>query len=245
MEIITKINRERGWLYFIDKEGDIARCPMAKGKQTVRHLSEKVMKIGIKRKKGFLYYLDSEGNVCKKQKGKDEEVEEDRNIIENKGKIKDSYCERCGREINHPGRCLPCNYLYKNKAYFPGLRENSEYDLKHNFDIKLVKSLLNEKEFKPISELLDKGVEGESLVDIGNYERDNCGVCGNEFNSKNGKYKICYDCYKFYKKYGGIRSYQTFLIAFGLEDNQESKENYIKFVDDFNKFIDFYFEDEE
>jgi len=166
--------------------------------------------------------------------------------IQEKQIEKEKSCERCGREINHKGRCLPCNYLYKNKTYFPGLRESSEYDLNHNFDINLVKSLLSEKEFEPIFELVDKGIkEKNSLLDIGTYEEGKCGVCGNEFNSKNGKYKVCYDCYKFYKKYGGVRSYQIFLIAFKLEDNQESKENYIKFVDDFNKFVDVFFEDDE
>ena len=60
------------------------------------------------------------------------------NMEENKNNL----CERCGREINHKGRCLPCNYLYKHKKYLPGLRENPDYDVNHGIDTNMVKDLI-------------------------------------------------------------------------------------------------------
>ncbi|MBS3155406.1 hypothetical protein J4404_02820 [Candidatus Woesearchaeota archaeon] len=55
---------------------------------------------------------------------------------------KASFCERCSREINHKGRCLPCNYLYKHRKYFPGLMENPDYDIKQGIDTNMVKDLV-------------------------------------------------------------------------------------------------------
>ena len=159
---------------------------------------------------------------------------------------KNKSCERCGREINHVGRCLPCNYLYKHKAYFSGLRESEEYDKKHSFDIDEVKKIIEEKKLK--TPKIDKiNAKEEFKIKSGiakDIQENECGVCGNKFDSQNGKYKICKECYVFYKKYGGVRSYQVFLIAFKLNDCMESKENYIQFVDNFNKFVDFYFKEE-
>ena len=62
---IAKIEREKGYIYFLDSDGDISRCPMAKGGQTFKHLKEKVSKLGIKKEKECLYYLDREGNLLK------------------------------------------------------------------------------------------------------------------------------------------------------------------------------------
>jgi len=59
---------------------------------------------------------------------------------------KASFCERCSREINHKGRCLPCNYLYKHRKYFPGLMENPDYDIKQGIDTNMVKDLVEKKE---------------------------------------------------------------------------------------------------
>lgn len=62
---IAKIKREKGYLYFLDADGDISRCPMYKRKQDFKFLKEKVAKLGIKREKGYLYHIDREGYLCK------------------------------------------------------------------------------------------------------------------------------------------------------------------------------------
>src|SRR3990167_2972466 len=53
-------------------------------------------------------------------------------------------CERCGRLIKQRGKCLPCNYLYKHKKYFRGLKESPDYDLSHGIDPNFVKEIINE-----------------------------------------------------------------------------------------------------
>ena len=60
----TGINREGGYLYFIDKEGDISRVKMARGRKG-RGSPEKVKKAGIKRETGYLYFIDKQGDICK------------------------------------------------------------------------------------------------------------------------------------------------------------------------------------
>jgi len=60
------VKKEKGWLYFVDKNGDVSRAKMArggrkKGKQKV----EKVAKIGVKKVGGYLYFLDKGGDVSR------------------------------------------------------------------------------------------------------------------------------------------------------------------------------------
>jgi len=60
------VKKEKGWLYFVDKNGDVSRAKMArggrkKGKQKV----EKVAKVGVKKVGGYLYFLDKGGDVSR------------------------------------------------------------------------------------------------------------------------------------------------------------------------------------
>ena len=58
------VKREKGFLYYIDKQGDVSRAKMARGNEKGGS-PEKVAKVGIKREKGYLYYLDKEGDVSR------------------------------------------------------------------------------------------------------------------------------------------------------------------------------------
>jgi len=58
------VKREDGFLYFIDKQGDISRAKMARGGKKGGK-SQKVSKVGIKKEKGFLYFLDKQGDVSR------------------------------------------------------------------------------------------------------------------------------------------------------------------------------------
>lgn len=67
-EKVTKagVRKEKGWLYFIDKSGDVSRAKMArggrkKGKQKV----EKVAKVSVKKASGYLYFVDKSGDVSR------------------------------------------------------------------------------------------------------------------------------------------------------------------------------------
>jgi hypothetical protein len=56
----SKINREDGYLYYIDKDGDISRIKMSqKGKP------EKVMTLNIRKEMDYLYYIDKDGHICR------------------------------------------------------------------------------------------------------------------------------------------------------------------------------------
>ena len=56
------VKREKGFLYYIDKQGDVSCAKMARGGKKGGG-SKKVAKCGIKRKVGYPYFLDKCGDV--------------------------------------------------------------------------------------------------------------------------------------------------------------------------------------
>ncbi|MDD2773628.1 MAG: hypothetical protein PHP45_08020 [Elusimicrobiales bacterium] len=58
------VKREDGFLYYIDKDGDISRAKMARGGKKGGK-PQKVLKCGVKKDKGYLYYLDKKGDVSR------------------------------------------------------------------------------------------------------------------------------------------------------------------------------------
>ncbi len=59
------VKREDGYLYFIDKQGDVSKAKMARGKKKPTSKPAKVAKVGIKKQKGYLYFLDKSGDVSR------------------------------------------------------------------------------------------------------------------------------------------------------------------------------------
>jgi hypothetical protein len=57
------VKRTSGYLYFVNKKGDVARVQMARSGKKTSKKQEVVAKCGIKRKEGHLYYVDKKGNV--------------------------------------------------------------------------------------------------------------------------------------------------------------------------------------
>ena len=57
------VKKEKGYLYFVDKRGDVARAKMARGKKKGKGKIEVVAKAGVKKKKGFLYFIDKKGDI--------------------------------------------------------------------------------------------------------------------------------------------------------------------------------------
>ena len=60
----TGVKRADGYLYFIDKQGDVSRAKMARGGKKGGK-PEKVSKAGVKKEKGYLYFLDKQGDVAR------------------------------------------------------------------------------------------------------------------------------------------------------------------------------------
>ncbi|MFH1128403.1 MAG: hypothetical protein WAW67_05510 [Candidatus Omnitrophota bacterium] len=56
------IKREKGYLYYLDKQGDVSCAKMARGSKKGGS-PKKVEKCGIKREKGYLYFIDKQGDV--------------------------------------------------------------------------------------------------------------------------------------------------------------------------------------
>jgi len=56
------VKRQKGFLYYIDKQGDVSCAKMARGAKKGGS-PKKVAKCGIKRKEGYLYFLDKQGDV--------------------------------------------------------------------------------------------------------------------------------------------------------------------------------------
>lgn len=58
------INRDEGFLYFIDKDGDVSKVKMARGGKR-GGTPVKVSQQGIEKEKGYLYFLDKEGDISR------------------------------------------------------------------------------------------------------------------------------------------------------------------------------------
>lgn len=60
----TGIKREKGFLYFLDKKGNVAKVAMKRAGKKADKKQTVVAKTGIKRKTGYLYFIDKKGNVA-------------------------------------------------------------------------------------------------------------------------------------------------------------------------------------
>ena len=58
------VKRADGFLYYIDKQGDISRAKMARGGKKGGK-AEKVFKLGVKKESGYLYFMDKKGDVSR------------------------------------------------------------------------------------------------------------------------------------------------------------------------------------
>ena len=65
-ETVAKVGvkKEKGMLYFVDKQGDISAATMARGGKA-RKGAKKVAKVGVKKQGGYLYFVDKKGNISR------------------------------------------------------------------------------------------------------------------------------------------------------------------------------------
>ncbi|MBI4041055.1 MAG: hypothetical protein HY390_04225 [Deltaproteobacteria bacterium] len=60
------VKKEKGWLYFLDKKGNVSRAKMVRrGKKSPKKAPEVVCKCGVKREDGWLYFIDKGGDVAR------------------------------------------------------------------------------------------------------------------------------------------------------------------------------------
>ena len=59
------VKKQGGYLYFVDKQGDISRAVMARGKKRSKSRAEKVAKAGVKKQGGYLYFVDKQGDISR------------------------------------------------------------------------------------------------------------------------------------------------------------------------------------
>lgn len=69
---VVGVKKEKGFLYFVDKDGDVSRAVMARGKRDTGKRAEKIAKAGVTREQGYLYFVDKQGDISrsKMQHGK-------------------------------------------------------------------------------------------------------------------------------------------------------------------------------
>lgn len=66
-EKVTKVGvkKEPGYLYFVDKQGNVSRAKMARGKKGKGGKPQLVAKAGVKKQSGYLYFVDSKGDISR------------------------------------------------------------------------------------------------------------------------------------------------------------------------------------
>ena len=60
----TGVTKEKGWLYYLGKDGNVWRSRMARGNEKGGD-ANKVADAGVTRDKGWLYFIDKGGDVAK------------------------------------------------------------------------------------------------------------------------------------------------------------------------------------
>ena len=58
------IKRKKGYLYYVDKKGNVVETKMARGKAKGGG-GKVICKCGVKKVKGYLYFIDKKGDVSK------------------------------------------------------------------------------------------------------------------------------------------------------------------------------------
>ena len=56
------VKKAKGYLYFVDKKGDVSCAKMARGSKKGGK-PKKVAKVGVKKMKGYLYFIDKHGDI--------------------------------------------------------------------------------------------------------------------------------------------------------------------------------------
>ena len=59
------IKKQGGYLYFVDKNGDISAATMARGGGKAKKGAKKVAKVGVKKQGGYLYFVDKHGDISR------------------------------------------------------------------------------------------------------------------------------------------------------------------------------------
>lgn len=59
------VKRKPGYLYFVDKQGNIAMAKMARGRKKGKVAKQVVAKTKVKKEKGYLYFVDKQGDVSR------------------------------------------------------------------------------------------------------------------------------------------------------------------------------------
>lgn len=60
----TGLEREKGWLYYLDKQGNVSRSQMRQGGRKGRKVTQLVVACGVKREPQTLYFIDADGDVA-------------------------------------------------------------------------------------------------------------------------------------------------------------------------------------
>ncbi len=56
------VKKEKGYLYFVDKQGDVSCAKMSRGGKK-GGAPKKVAKAGVKKQAGYLYFIDKQGDI--------------------------------------------------------------------------------------------------------------------------------------------------------------------------------------
>ncbi|MBN2368637.1 hypothetical protein JXC34_06455 [Candidatus Woesearchaeota archaeon] len=60
------VSKETGYLYFVDKNGDVSRAKMSRGGRAKGSMgTEKVKSVGVSKEAGYLYFVDKQGDVSR------------------------------------------------------------------------------------------------------------------------------------------------------------------------------------
>ena len=88
MEIVSsfKINKEKGFLYFVGKDGFVYKVPLRHSKIENKE-PQRVSDEPIEMKKGFVYFVNKEGFVCRSLQNKNGNPERRKSAVQSSNDV--------------------------------------------------------------------------------------------------------------------------------------------------------------
>ena len=88
MEIVSsfKINKERGFLYFLGRDGFVYKVPLRHSKLEDKE-PQRVSNEPIKMEKGFVYFVNKEGFVCRAEQNKNGNPKRRKSVVQSSNDV--------------------------------------------------------------------------------------------------------------------------------------------------------------
>jgi len=74
------LKKEKGYLYYVDGKGNVARAPMARAGKKAKGRSEVVHRTTVRKEDGYLYFIDKSGDISRAKMARGKKAKKARKV---------------------------------------------------------------------------------------------------------------------------------------------------------------------